>query len=62
SGRCWCAPGPDARPRSPPAGAGTPLDGTGEVRAEPQPGGFYGGWVTPDLAGPIKGGPGSSGW
>jgi uncharacterized protein (DUF427 family) len=34
----------------------------GEVRAEPQPGGFYGGWVTPDLAGPIKGGPGSSGW
>ncbi len=35
------------------------LDG---VRAEPQPGGYYGGWVTPDLAGPIKGGPGSSAW
>jgi uncharacterized protein (DUF427 family) len=34
----------------------------GEVRAAPQPGGLYGGWVTPDLAGPIKGGPGSSGW
>lgn len=30
----------------------------GEVRADPQPGGFYGGWVTPGLAGPIKGGPG----
>ena len=28
----------------------------------PQPGGFYGGWITPDLAGPFKGGPGSSGW
>lgn len=28
----------------------------------PQPGGFYGGWTTPDLAGPFKGGPGSQGW
>jgi uncharacterized protein (DUF427 family) len=27
-----------------------------------QPGGFYGGWVTPELVGPFKGGPGSSGW
>ena len=34
----------------------------GDVRAAPQPGGFYGGWVTPDLAGPIKGEPGSAGW
>lgn len=34
----------------------------GDVKAEPQPGGFYGGWVTPDLAGPIKGEPGSAGW
>jgi uncharacterized protein (DUF427 family) len=34
----------------------------GEVRAEPQPGGFYGGWITPDVAGPFKGGPGSMGW
>ncbi len=32
------------------------------VRAQPQPGGFYGGWVTPDLAGPFKGEPGSEGW
>lgn len=30
--------------------------------AEPQPGGFYGGWVTPELVGPFKGVPGSSGW
>ncbi|GEP01434.1 DUF427 domain-containing protein [Methylobacterium haplocladii] len=34
----------------------------GDVRAEPQPGGFYGGWVTPDVAGPFKGGPGTMGW
>ena len=27
-----------------------------------QPGGFYGGWVTSDLAGPFKGGPGTLGW
>ncbi len=32
------------------------------VRARPQPGGFYGGWITPDLAGPFKGEPGSEGW
>ena len=28
----------------------------------PQPGGFYGGWVTSKVAGPFKGVPGSSGW
>jgi len=28
----------------------------------PQPGGFYGGWITPELAGPFKGEPGSEGW
>ena len=28
----------------------------------PQPGGFYGGWVTGALAGPFKGIPGSMGW
>lgn len=27
-----------------------------------QPGGFYGGWITSDLAGPFKGVPGSMGW
>ncbi len=31
-------------------------------RVQPQPGGFYGGWITKDLAGPFKGIPGSSGW
>lgn len=28
----------------------------------PQPGGFYGGWVTSWIAGPFKGIPGSMGW
>lgn len=28
----------------------------------PQPGGFYGGWITGDILGPFKGGPGTSGW
>jgi len=31
-------------------------------RVAPQPGGFYGGWVTAALTGPIKGVPGSNGW
>ena len=34
----------------------------GDDRATPQPGGFYGGWVTPNLVGPIKGEPGSEWW
>ena len=28
----------------------------------PQPGGFYGGWVTSEVVGPFKGGPGTMGW
>jgi hypothetical protein len=28
----------------------------------PQPGGFYGGWITPDVVGPFKGDPGTMGW
>jgi uncharacterized protein (DUF427 family) len=31
-------------------------------RAKPQPGGFYGGWITSDVVGPFKGGPGTRGW
>jgi uncharacterized protein (DUF427 family) len=34
----------------------------GAERATPQPGGFYGGWVTSRIVGPIKGEPGSNGW
>ncbi|MFO7571080.1 MAG: DUF427 domain-containing protein [Gaiellaceae bacterium] len=33
-----------------------------DEQAVPQPGGFYGGWVTPDLVGPFKGEPGTAGW
>ncbi len=31
-------------------------------RVRPQPGGFYGGWLTDEIVGPVKGDPGSSGW
>jgi uncharacterized protein (DUF427 family) len=31
-------------------------------RVQPQPGGFYGGWITHKVVGPFKGGPGSWGW
>ena len=31
-------------------------------RVVPQPGGFYGGWITSELCGPFKGDPGTSGW
>ncbi len=34
----------------------------GEHRVEPQPGGFYGGWVTPEVVGPFKGEPGTGNW
>jgi uncharacterized protein (DUF427 family) len=34
----------------------------GGLPVTPQPGGFYGGWVTADLAGPFKGEAGSEGW
>jgi uncharacterized protein (DUF427 family) len=34
----------------------------GTVPAQSQPGGFYGGWVTPNLTGRIKGMPGTEGW
>jgi uncharacterized protein (DUF427 family) len=27
-----------------------------------QPGGFYGGWITNNIVGPFKGGPGTKGW
>ena len=31
-------------------------------RVTPQPGGFYGGWITSAVTGPFKGVPGSNGW
>lgn len=33
-----------------------------DERAEAQPGDFYGGWITPAIVGPFKGGAGTSGW
>lgn len=32
------------------------------LRVLPQPGDFYGGWITPNLDGRIKGGPGTRHW
>ncbi len=34
----------------------------GDVPVHPQPGGVYGGWVTPEIVGPFKGEPGSEDW
>ena len=34
----------------------------GDERATPQPGGFYGGWITSRIVGPVKGVPGSAAW
>jgi uncharacterized protein (DUF427 family) len=34
----------------------------GEERVHPQTGDFYGGWITSNIVGPFKGGPGTSGW
>lgn len=33
-----------------------------DEQVTPQPGGFYGGWVTRNLVGPFKGSPGTQGW
>jgi len=32
------------------------------VAVNPQPGDYYGGWITPELVGPFKGEPGSEAW
>ncbi len=32
------------------------------VKVEPQAGDFYGGWITPEIDGPFKGGHGTTGW
>nr|WP_246408996.1 DUF427 domain-containing protein [Granulicella aggregans] len=33
-----------------------------DERVEPQPGDFYGGWITSHVKGPFKGAPGTKGW
>jgi uncharacterized protein (DUF427 family) len=41
-----------------------PMDSctVGGEQVTPQPGGFYGGWITKDITGPFKGGSGTMGW
>jgi uncharacterized protein (DUF427 family) len=41
-----------------------PMDAcyVGDERVTPQPGGFYGGWITADVIGPFKGAPGTEFW
>ncbi len=34
----------------------------GDERVQPNPGSFYGGWITSRIVGPFKGAPGTSGW
>jgi uncharacterized protein (DUF427 family) len=34
----------------------------GDEHVASQPGDFYGGWITADVVGPVKGGPGTAGW
>ncbi len=34
----------------------------GDEQVTPQPGGYYSGWVTANLVGPVKGEPGTEGW
>jgi hypothetical protein len=34
----------------------------GDERVKAQEGDFYGGWITSNVRGPFKGGPGTSGW
>jgi uncharacterized protein (DUF427 family) len=34
----------------------------GDERVKAQEGDFYGGWITDDIVGPFKGGPGTLGW
>lgn len=34
----------------------------GKEKVKPQPGSFYGGWITSEIVGPFKGAPGSEGW
>jgi uncharacterized protein (DUF427 family) len=34
----------------------------GDEQVQPQPGDFYGGWITSNIVGPFKGGAGTRGW
>jgi uncharacterized protein (DUF427 family) len=66
-GAAWSYDEPK-RPYSPLAGAMAFYPGRVDAAwlddeiVAPQPGDFYGGWITADIEGPFKGGPGSSWW
>ena len=59
-------PEPGVRARSAATSRSTPAAWTRAPStassSSPQPGGFYGGWITSGVVGPFKGGPGSRGW
>lgn len=63
----WCYPAPSARfaaIKDHLAFYATSVDGAwvGDMKVQPQPGDFYGGWVTPNLTGRIKGAVGTMHW
>ncbi len=63
----WSYPTPTARfalLRDHVAFYATALDAAfvGEIKVQPQPGDFYGGWMTPNLTGRIKGAMGTRHW
>lgn len=63
----WCYPQPTpafAEIRDHLAFYPAPMDAcyVDDEKVRPQPGGFYGGWITSDIVGPFKGGPGTAGW
>ncbi|MEO0574844.1 MAG: DUF427 domain-containing protein [Pseudomonadota bacterium] len=67
AGAAWCYPMPFA-PFGAVAGwlafmpAAMDACYVGDDKVVAQPGGFYGGWITPDLTGPFKGAPGTTHW
>jgi uncharacterized protein (DUF427 family) len=63
----WCYPHPHARYAAIHDHVGIYAAAMDEClvdgeRVVPQPGGFYGGWITSTVAGPFKGGPATDGW
>ncbi len=63
----WCYPDPDpayASLRGALAFHAGRVDAcfVGDTRVTPQPGEYYGGWITPGILGPFKGEPGSESW
>lgn len=67
AGAAWCYPNPYS-PFGPIAGwlsfmpAAMDACYVGDDLVVAQPGGFYGGWITPELTGPFKGEPGTGHW